>query len=461
MLRALVLILLAALAACATAPSLRSERDALRAALPSVVLVVTQRPDGKIGYGSGLVVGTPHRVLTNAHVVTDAVQVRVMTWEPSRPTYIPQQGGLARFLFENEAALKPARLLRADPELDFAVLEAEGLEALPVLPWRREPVAPGDRVLALGHPAETVWSFTSGVVSSLHEGMVQTDAAINVGNSGGPLIDTEGFVVGLNTSRLVGATQGIGFARPIAMASGLLDGVSVPLKVDRSDPRRAHTTCQGAAELGSLAYLDCLDVDGFQRYLVLVRRAISDGAGVSAARRSEVEARQEPITAETARKVLELNFKATLGTPPPLFETSGTADERARQRKFTDALAQTREAYVRDVDAQLLQRTGMKLDRSNPRAIQEVLRMGTRVERVAIQGPQAWVEVSGRNVDGSGYRVSELWVLTARGWVERQALLLGDDETLPAGFALPLVDSRTVIELSARPWIEALKKSMP
>src|SRR5439155_16992393 len=102
------------------------------------------------------------------------------------------------------------------------------------LPFREAPPLLGERVIALGHPKETVWSFTTGVVSSLHSGMIQTDAAINQGNSGGPLIDSEGRVIGINTSKLVGDAQGIGFARPIALAKGLIDGVSAPFTPDRS-----------------------------------------------------------------------------------------------------------------------------------------------------------------------------------------------------------------------------------
>lgn len=446
------------LCSCAAVP-VRPEADVLRDALPAVVLVVTQRPDGKIGYGSGLVVGQPRRVLTNAHVITDATQLRVMTWDPKRTTYIPQEGGLARFLFENEAALQPARLLRADPELDLAVLESDGLAALPSLPWRTDPVAPGERVLALGHPAETVWSFTAGVVSSLHAGMVQTDAAINVGNSGGPLIDAQGRVVGLNTSRLIGAVQGIGFARPIAMAQGLLDGVSAPVTMDRSSPQRAHVSCSTAAELASDAYLGCVDVEGFLRFLQLAQAGILDGAGLSAEKRAEVLRRLPPLTADVARAVLAENYRAMLGAPRPLVETTGSEDEQARQRRYAEVLRAKNESYVRDLDATVLARTGMKLDRKNPRATQEILRMGNRVERVATVQGTAWVEIAGRNSDGTAYRVSELWISTPGGWVERQALLPGDEATLPAGFALPALSAADTLELAVKPQLEALRQT--
>ncbi len=451
--------LLVCVCSCAALP-VRPDADVLRDALPAVVLVVTQRPDGKIGYGSGLVVGQPRRVLTNAHVITDATQLRVMTWDPKRTTYIPQEGGLARFLFENEAALLPARLVRADPELDLAVLDSDGLEALPLLPWRTAPVAPGERVLALGHPAETVWSFTAGVVSSLHAGMVQTDAAINVGNSGGPLIDAQGRVVGLNTSRLIGAVQGIGFARPISMAQGLLDGVSAPVTMDRTSPARAHVSCSTAAELASDAYLGCIDVDGFLRFLQLAQAGILDGVGLSAEQRAEVQRRLPPVTLEVARDVLAENYHAMFSTLRPLVESAGTDDEQARRQRYAEVLRAKNESYVRDLDASVLARTGMKLDRKNPRATQEILRMGHRVERVATVEGTAWVEVAGRNSDGTPYRVSELWVSTPGGWVERQALLAGDEATLPAGFALPALSAEEILQLAVKPQLEAVRQTL-
>jgi hypothetical protein len=396
-------------------------------------------------------------VLTNLHVVADATQVRVLTWQPGRTSYMPQQGGLARFLFEHEGSLEGARLLRGDPEIDLALLEVEHgvLTSAPQLEWRQTPAVVGERVLALGHPAETVWSFTAGVVSALHAGAVQTDAAINPGNSGGPLIDTDGRVLGLNTSRLLGATQGIGFARPIEMARGLIDGVSSPVKVDRSTPTLAHLTCASAAELASPAYLDCMDVDSLIVFVREVQRRALVRLGVS--ERELSAALEKHLTSrDQAREMLRASFREAVGLPAQLV-LEGDAASRARQQAFHDASNASRKSYAQDLDAQMLARTGMKIDRRNPHAVLDVLRMGTRVERVFEQGDRAWVEVTGRNTDGSRYRVSEFWRRREDGWREAQTLSAEDEASRPADFALTAVDAETVIERMVRTNLEASK----
>ena len=451
-------VLLWLLSACATVQApVRDEPTVLQRVLPSVVLVVTQRPDGQLGFGSGLVVGNPPRVLTNLHVVADATQVRVLTWQPGRTSYMPQQGGLARFIFENEAALEGARLLRGDPETDLALLEVENgaLRSAPQLEWRQTPAVVGERVLALGHPAETVWSFTAGVVSALHAGALQTDAAINPGNSGGPLIDTEGRVLGLNTSRLLGTIHGIGFARPIEMARGLIDGVSSPVKLDRTSPTLAHLTCASAAELASLASVDCMDVESLITFAREVFRRALIRQGVP---ERDLEARlaRNVTTRERAREWLLTSFREAVGLPNQLV-LEGDASSRARQQAFLEASSKSRKSYEKDIDAQMLARTGMKIDRRNPHAVLDVLRMGTRVERVFEQGDRAWVEVTGRNTDGSRYKVSELWRRRDDGWREAQTLSAEDEATRPADFALTAVDAETVIERMVSTNLEATR----
>ena len=264
----------------------------------------------------------------------------------------------------------------------------------------------------------------------------------------------------LFASEMIGAVQGIGFARPIAMAQGLLDGVSAPVTMDRSSPQRAHVSCSTAAELASDAYLACVDVEGFLRFLQLVQDGILDGAGLCAEKRAEVLRRLPPLTLDVARAVLAENYRAMFGAPRPLVESAGPEDEQARLQRFAEVLRAKNESYVRELDATVLARTGMKLDRKNPRATQEILRMGHRVERVATVEGTAWVEVAGRNSDGTPYRVSELWVSTPGGWVERQALLAGDEATLPAGFALPPLSAEEILQLAVKPQLEAVRQTL-
>jgi S1-C subfamily serine protease len=187
--------------------------------LPAVVLLLNRRPDGKTVYGAGLVLDGEGRVLTSLHVVEGAASLGAMTYDPERTSYTAFDGGLTRYIEENRGAIVPAALVRSDADADLAVVRIDAdTRALPHLPMRREPVALGERVVAVGHPGESVWSLTLGIVSALHRGAIQHDAALTDGNSGGPLLDAEGRVVGINTSKLLGGIDRVGFARPIAMA---------------------------------------------------------------------------------------------------------------------------------------------------------------------------------------------------------------------------------------------------
>jgi serine protease Do len=192
-------------------------------ALSGVVLVLNHRTDGKLGFGAGVVINETGLVLTSRHVVANAVSLEVMLYDPARAGYVPLDGGLMRYLEENRASLFAAREVRVDEAQDLSLIQLEG-DGSPTAPlrFRNSPVEIGERVFALGHPREAVWSFTSGVVSSIRPGAIQHDAAISNGNSGGPLIDEQGRVVGINTNQVVGGADRIGFARPVALCAVLL-----------------------------------------------------------------------------------------------------------------------------------------------------------------------------------------------------------------------------------------------
>ncbi len=156
-------------------------------ASPSVVGIELRR-----GQGSGFVLTPDGYVLTNAHVAREAGPLRVR--------------------FSGTATVKGERV-GADARTDLAVLrvEAPGLRALPLADSRK--LAVGQLVVAIGNPLGFERSVTMGVVSALYrnlpapegglfDGLVQTDAAVNPGNSGGPLLDAEGRVVGVPTAML-------------------------------------------------------------------------------------------------------------------------------------------------------------------------------------------------------------------------------------------------------------------
>ena len=174
--------------------------------------------------GSGFVIDKSGRIVTNFHVVEGADDIEVS--------------------FSNRDSVK-ARLVGRDPSTDLAVLKVD-VDARALTPLQlgnSDRVRVGDSVVAIGNPLGYERSVTAGIVSALHrpltapndftiDDVIQTDAAINSGNSGGPLIAANGKVVGVNTAIATGNTGargniGIGFAVPVNtlrdVASQLID----------------------------------------------------------------------------------------------------------------------------------------------------------------------------------------------------------------------------------------------
>lgn len=210
-------------AACAFIPALAHAHDGkltfapvLKKVTPAVVnieVVGARRsfswPRGRTfqsrGSGAGVVIDADEgHVVTNHHVIADADEITVVLED--------------RRTFE-------AELIGSDAATDIALLriDADDLQALPL--GDSEALAVGDFVVAVGNPFELGHTVTSGIVSALgrggfsrqgYEDFIQTDAAINRGNSGGPLVDLDGRLVGINSSIITpsGANAGVGFAVP-------------------------------------------------------------------------------------------------------------------------------------------------------------------------------------------------------------------------------------------------------
>jgi hypothetical protein len=461
-----------------------SESDVLEKALPGVVLLVNQRVDGKVGFGSGILLDGEGRVLTNMHVIADAASLGAMLYDAKRTSYIPADGGLARYLFENERDVHPALLQRGDPALDLAVVKI-GVDTTKYarLPFRDDAVRIGERVLALGHPNETVWSFSAGLVSSLHSAIIQTDAAINHGNSGGPLIDTRGRIVGVNTSKLFGDSQGISFARPIALARELVAGVAAPFEPDLSSPERGVATCARAWELASSAVADCFDDESrytlmmeawqiaakklalppkqldalkertekygkeqwitFQRNIVI---AAAKGQSIDAV----IESMQKSIGAIGGGSMSANQLNAALRA------NVAREDVTARVRRAMSDVA----AYEASWDKRLLERTGLKLDSQNPNAMRDVRKMGLRVERVVKVGDdRAWVAIEGRNLDNTKYEYAELWLRRGSVWRERTTPVADDVKVLPSGFPTPFGDYQTDLAIMVDYMLASMKSA--
>ena len=227
----------------APAPTGRADsyHDAVKRATPSVVNIFTakevRRPRSPLfddplfrrffggppgdesqrafSLGSGVIASEAGYILTNHHVVEGAEEIEVA--------------------FPDGKKLQ-AKVVGNDPETDLAVLRV-GTEKLPAITFgSADALRVGDVVLAIGNPLGVGQTVTAGIVSALgrsglginvFENFIQTDAAINQGNSGGALVDTRGNLVGINTAILsqTGGSIGIGFAIPVSTAKMVLEQV--------------------------------------------------------------------------------------------------------------------------------------------------------------------------------------------------------------------------------------------
>ena len=191
-----------------------SVQQIVKDASPGVVLV--EQPKG---LGSGFLIDPQGHILTNAHVVDGATSVTV--------TY-------------SDGTTQDAKVLAEDRTIDLAVLDAgtPPKSAKPLVLGQSRDLTVGDPVVAIGNPLGFERTATTGIVSALKRQIcspnrsaianaIQTDAAINQGNSGGPLLDRQGRVIGIN-SQIVsqgGGFEGIGFAVPIDTVRPVAQGI--------------------------------------------------------------------------------------------------------------------------------------------------------------------------------------------------------------------------------------------
>lgn len=173
-------------------------------------------PQPSVGFGSGVIISNDGYIITNNHVIDKATEIEVTTNDNSKYT---------------------AKLIGADPNTDIALLKIEGSSFAYIPFGNSDELKVGEWVLAVGNPFNLTSTVTAGIVSakgrSINSGemniqsFIQTDAAINRGNSGGALVNTSGQLVGINTAiySQTGDFAGYGFAVPISIAAKVVSDI--------------------------------------------------------------------------------------------------------------------------------------------------------------------------------------------------------------------------------------------
>jgi len=160
--------------------------------------------------GSGFIIDKEGYIVTNNHVIEDADDIKVKL---------------------SNGDEYDATVVGRDPKTDLALIKIPKSRSLQPIPWgKSEDMQVGDWVVAIGSPFGLEQTVTAGIVSAKgrtigsgpYDDFIQTDASINQGNSGGPLLNLKGEVIGINTAIIAGG-QGIGFAIPTNLAHGIID----------------------------------------------------------------------------------------------------------------------------------------------------------------------------------------------------------------------------------------------
>ncbi|HMF93902.1 MAG TPA: Do family serine endopeptidase [Vicinamibacterales bacterium] len=333
-----------------------------------------ERDTPRRGAGSGFIIDADGSILTNNHVVDRAERITVKL---------------------SDGRTLRARLIGADPDTDIALIKVDGQTGLPVAPLGDSgSLRMGEWVCAIGNPLGYEHTVTVGVVSFLGrklfdmslDNYIQTDAAINFGNSGGPLINSRGEVIGINAA-ISSRASSIGFAVPINGAAAVLPqlrargrvsrgymGVglrdvdadlerSLKLSVDHGALVQDITTGSPADRAGLRPYdvITSLDDRPISNDDQLIREISARAPGTAARLRLLRDGRDQTLTVKLAERPTRERADKADGTPPP-----------PPDRPKSDADSLPLGLMVRDIDRQTADRLEL------PRQLHGVLI--TRVE---------------------------------------------------------------------------------
>jgi putative serine protease PepD len=210
-------LLLIGLCVAAVAQTTLSTQEIASKTSPAVVLVKGTSASGAV-FGSGFIVAADGKIATNLHVIRDI-----------------KSGGVQ---LSSGEIFDSFSVLAFDEGKDLAIIQISGFDLPPVELGNSNETKVGEPVIAVGSPQELQGTVTAGVVSAVREDpggggfkAIQTDAAANPGNSGGPLVNSRGQVIGVVSAKLRGS-EGLTFAVPINYVRGIMNNLQKPMSLD-------------------------------------------------------------------------------------------------------------------------------------------------------------------------------------------------------------------------------------
>lgn len=370
--------------------------------------------------GSGVIVSEDGYILTNNHVVDGA-----------------DADGIKISLADGKTKLD-ARVIGKDPSTDLAVLKVDGAKLTAITLADSDKIEVGDVVFAIGNPFGVGQSVSMGIVSAKgrgempfgymakYEDFIQTDAAINQGNSGGALVDAEGRLIGINQSIVSrsGGSAGVGFAIPSNLARSVVEGMSANGKIARGylgvnmqpeiTPELAKAF--GLPDTSGVLVVEVMANSPAARSGVERDDVIVEFNGKKVSDRRNLRLMVSQVTPETKAtlKVIrdgkEKNLTVTIGAQPPELFGSTTEEPSVKSADKPDdfiegveianlnRVARERGGYPSEIRGVLVTRVD-----EDSRAADAELREGdviVEINRVSVRNVDEAMEAAGASKDG-------------------------------------------------------------